>query len=264
MVAFGNDPDAFLGGLHAIVEGDRTLQVSGDPISLAQRIGSALQLAEPFASTLHALVLHALIERSWMPRLDDEPLAILSTERGIELRWPVYERGVPSNPILRRLLRARGLSTPAFEGVAYFGRWLERRGGVLLADTDRDDQIARMSLPRTRPSSTVATPKPAQRPRTCTPPEPVSRPAPPLPSPASTPTVAPHLPADTRTTAVLALFSPGEALSARDVMQALGWSRSTTRDVLARLVAAGALSGTAASARSPRQTYTRPAVGPGR
>ncbi len=63
------------------------------------------------------------------------------------------------------------------------------------------------------------------------------------------------MPADTRDAKVLALVEERGSITTRDVIDGLGWSRSTTRDVLARLVREGSLRRVAASVRSPGQAY---------
>lgn len=61
--------------------------------------------------------------------------------------------------------------------------------------------------------------------------------------------------ASARDEAVCALARERGTLTTRDVQEALGWSRSSTRDTLARLVEAGTLMRLAASPRSPNQGY---------
>ncbi len=67
-------------------------------------------------------------------------------------------------------------------------------------------------------------------------------------------TVTPAPPSD-RESAVLAMLAERERVTTREVIDALGWSRSTTRDVLTRMVASGRIVSVAASARSPFQAY---------
>jgi hypothetical protein len=241
LVAFGVDPASFLGGLHAIIESRRVYRAAGEPVTLARSIVRELGLLDPAAEAVRSFVLHAMIARSWVPHLDDEPLQVLMSGQRLEVRWTAcrVERG-PANPTLSRHLRARRLLSPLVEDPAQLGRWLMARGGsrVVLTD-DGDERVARVRLPMTRGI----------------PAEPASEP---VPEPiVELPATVPHVAADTRDAALLSLFDRHEQLSARHVMEELGWSRSTTRDVLARLVASGRLAGTASSARSPHQTYVR-------
>jgi hypothetical protein len=61
--------------------------------------------------------------------------------------------------------------------------------------------------------------------------------------------------ADARDIAILALVRTRGPITTRAVIDTLGWTRSTARDALARLVAAGRLRPLATSARSPHQAY---------
>jgi hypothetical protein len=56
---------------------------------------------------------------------------------------------------------------------------------------------------------------------------------------------------------VLALIDAKGRVMSRDVIERLGWSRSTTRHVIARMVAVGRLASIATSPRSPFQAYVR-------
>jgi hypothetical protein len=60
---------------------------------------------------------------------------------------------------------------------------------------------------------------------------------------------------DARDAAILALARTRGPITTRDVIDTLGWTRSTARDALARLVASGRLRPLAVSARSPHQAY---------
>jgi hypothetical protein len=61
---------------------------------------------------------------------------------------------------------------------------------------------------------------------------------------------------DARDAAILALARTRGPITTRDVIDTLGWTRSTARDALARLVASGRLRPLAVSARSPHQAYS--------
>jgi DNA-binding IclR family transcriptional regulator len=60
---------------------------------------------------------------------------------------------------------------------------------------------------------------------------------------------------DDRVAEVAALLGAHRRLSTKEIIAALGWSRSTTRRVLEAAVADGAVRATAPSPRSPEQSY---------
>ncbi len=66
-----------------------------------------------------------------------------------------------------------------------------------------------------------------------------------------------HVAATDREAAVLALIDAKGQVTSRDVIEGLGWSRSTTRDVIARMVAVGRMASISLSPRSPFQAYVR-------
>jgi hypothetical protein len=66
---------------------------------------------------------------------------------------------------------------------------------------------------------------------------------------------APRAPTSTRDDQLLAYVAANGEVSCKRVQDDLGWNRSTTRDVLARLVAGGRLRRTEPDPRSPTQAY---------
>lgn len=101
-------------------------------------------------------------------------------------------------------------------------------------------------------------------------PRPVLPPPPKLPSSfqvEASPAPAPTMPADNpaaprpahvRGVELLEFVASRGPVTTRMIQEDLGWTRSTTRDVLARLVADGHLRRLAESPRSPEQSYTLP------
>ena len=66
-----------------------------------------------------------------------------------------------------------------------------------------------------------------------------------------------HLGANARDQQLLRFVAQRGEVSCKLVQDELGWSRSTARDVLARLVGLGRLRRTAEDPRSPSQSYVR-------
>ena len=77
-----------------------------------------------------------------------------------------------------------------------------------------------------------------------------------VPAPQVARAVPPIASASRRDEQLLAYVGANGEVSCKQVQDHLGWNRSTTRDVLARLVAAGRLRRTEADPRSPTQAYT--------
>jgi hypothetical protein len=285
LVAFGRAPWERLGGLRVqVVDGVRELLVVSDGPSLPQRVVRALRIREPNAVIVRALLERAMIERAWEPFPEDDPIVVVRSGSEIEVRWVASdtdERG--SNSTLRRLLRAAGGLGRLAEGAVRIADRVEARGGEWLGeDREGGDVVARVVLPpeiedevEEEPAvvAPVLTPVARVAPPDSVPvrdlvaPSPLSEPLPPvvtpLPSrpapdaPAVVPSVVSQVAASDREAAVLALIDAKGQVTSRDVIEGLGWSRSTTRDVIARMVALGRLASIAPSPRSPFQAYVR-------
>lgn len=257
LVALGQEPARLLGGLVAHVRVDGAARVvSGSGVTLPGRVADALGVPDEAREAVVALVLRALVERAWFAHAQDEPIEVRRTGRRVEVAWPQGrgEDGVP-NRTLRRLLRAVGALRSAAErpeqiagALAECGGWWvgERRRGedvvgevVLPGARKQQDKVPRRRADRRERRATVAAP---------------ALPVDAAPVRETTRTVAPAPPSD-REGAVLALLAERERVTTREVINTLGWSRSTTRDVLARMVASGQIVSVAASARSPFQAY---------
>ncbi len=286
LVAFGRAPWERLGGLHAhVADGRREGVVVGDGPTLPQRIVRALRVREPSAIVVRALVERALIEREWSPFPEDDPILVLRRGDELEVRWPMAEADDVPNRTLRRLLKAAGGLGRLAEGSVRIADQLEAMGGVRVGEeAEGGDTVVRVVLPeedelraevperRTPPAvavvrhevpvrdlvartpSRVVASAPHATPPTAVP-VPVAPPAQrPIPVPAA-PVV--HVAGADREAAVLALLDTLGQVTSRDVIERLGWTRSTTRDVIARMAATGRIASTAASVRSPFQAYLR-------
>ena len=127
------------------------------------------------------------------------------------------------------------------------GRWLgERRCG--------EDVVAEIVLPPARRARWKA-PKPKVELRVRRAQVPALPGLPELPAPAKKPTAVREPEPTYREGAVLALLDDRKRMTTREVIDALGWSRSTTRDVLAPMVTKSRIMLVAASARSPFHAY---------
>jgi hypothetical protein len=297
LVVFGRAPWEHLGGLRVEVsDGDRDTIVIGDGVSLPANVTRALRLHWHNAAIVGSLVTRALVGRVWSPYAEDEPIVVRRDGRDLDVRWPSADDDTP-NPTLRKLLGAASARDALAEDPARLGERVERLGGVWDGEeVHAGDVVVRLTLPPDVDAPTKAAPRVLQNrpapttvqeapkrvlleaprppatavPRSATAPtSPATRrtdPAPmpvPVPSPRPTapaaPPVAtqPHIPAASREAAVLALLDTRGQITTRDVIEGLGWTRSTTRDVMARLVSSGAIVSVAPSARSPSQAYVR-------
>ena len=269
LVALGRTPTRFVAGMSAVVHGDDHAHVVGNIEVLPQRIVRALHLPEPAASALRPLVVYALAHGSWSDGDREQPLVVLASGRRVEVRWP--EAAHPGNPSLRELLRLRRVDRRAIE-LKRLRAWVRQRGGRGSAVVRSDGEVrAEMVLPsangvgpaRRRPLGRADQKREPSQPRQE---EAASTPMATAASDAATgdtaappspPDPSPFVPAETRETQVLALIDDHGSCTTREIIDELGWTRSTTRDVLARLVRDGSLRRVATSARSPVQAYQR-------
>ena len=280
-----------------VVDDGRELVVVGDGPSLPQRVVRALRVREPNAVIVRALVERGLIERAWSPYAEDEPIVVVRKGSEIEVRWPEADgdEGIPNRTLRRLLHAAGGLGRLALDSVRIKDR-VEARGGewggeerdgcdvvvrVVLPEEiadphpDQVEPVASVPNPVAPPAAAqshevpvrdrVVVPSQVMAPTPSSPPAVVAAPAPAVvvraaPPAAPLPSVAvPPTPIGTtdREGALLALLDARGRVTSRDVIDGLGWTRSTTRDVIARIVATGLIVGVAASARSPFQAYVR-------
>jgi hypothetical protein len=295
LVVFGRAPWEHLGGVRVEVsDGDRDAAVVGDGTSLPANVARALRLQGHNAAIVGSLVVRALVERAWSPYADDEAIVVRRDGRDVDVRWPSADDDTP-NPTLRKLLGAAGSRDVLADDPARLGERVERLGGVWDGEeVHAGDVVVRLTLPpdvdapmkaagpalqtRAAPTTIQEAPKRVlvEAPRTPPPQRPAPDPTPhtqrwvdevpqhvPVPShrptsPASRSTAtSPHLPATSREAAVLNLLDARGQITTRDVIEGLGWTRSTTRDVLARLVATRQIAPVASSPRSPMQGYVR-------
>lgn len=264
LIAFGRQPWRRVAGARLIVRSGRVWEERGSLGQILARLSSSVPLPSGLRpSVVRELVLNAFAHRDWSPPARDAAVILESHEDRIEVVNPgsLGDLERPPNPLLYDLLRRRGVTT-GLGGLSEVKRELSAsRGQLLLNEAAQEVRaVARVERPRAR--QPIAAESSPARPRThitSAPrpvPPPAAAPAPPTVRAAISPAAQPLAPAaESRDDVLCALLRSGGRLNARQIEQALGWSRSSTRDTLARLIESGRVRRLAASPRSPDQAY---------
>jgi hypothetical protein len=230
----------------------------------------ALQGVPPML--LRELVVNALVHRDWSPATREAPVVVQRAGGVLEIVSPgtLQPSSSPRNPRLLRLVVKLGLATGQGRGLPRVRQALRSLGLPPPRVVASDGHVrVRLDLHAVRrpvavpvPAATPVLPPPAP-PRdaarlalpVATTPSPVPPPPPPR---ARVEAPAPdRLSAAARAEAVLKLLRTRDRpMTTREIVDALGWTRSTTRAVLASLVAAGRVRPVAESTRSRQQAYT--------
>lgn len=236
------------------------------------------------------LVRNAWVHRDWSLEARATPILVHRNGRRLDVVTPgVLTRvGEVRNPVLQTLCRRAGLVTGHGIGIEDLRADLAEDGACSLEMCSMAGEVrARLTLARAsspaqagpvtknppevgRVASTTGSAVPAVRrevaasaaaaPVRATTGE--STPVPSAPVPSATVAPAPvgpqiHVGASARDAELLRFVAHRGEVSCKLVQDELGWSRSTARDVLARLVGLGRLRRTAEDPRSPSQSYVR-------
>ncbi len=235
------------------------------------------------------LVRNAWVHRDWSKAVREQPIRVAINGRRLDVVSPggLGGKGARRNPVLYQLCRDAGLIHGLGTGLADLAEDLAEAGRCSVEVTEiGGDTRARLTLANTAMAAPPDRRERAERhadhraagdakrvreaqPSERVPPRPEESAAPKVttkvpdpPTRVGTPparVAAP--PAESRPSAsprdedLLRFVAVRGEVSCKAVQDDLGWSRSTTRDVLARLVAAGRLRRTEADPRSPAQAY---------
>jgi ATP-dependent DNA helicase RecG len=288
LVALGHRPAQRLPGMRVWLHAGRGEWVEDSLPDLLANLARHDALRGFPPGMVKEMVLNAMVHRDWSPAARSLPVRVQVAGRRLEVANPgaLGSADWPPNPRLRALVRHLGLARGQGKGLVRISDELGHRGWpeieVLELDGEVSVAVERKGGPLLRPAPVTRAPVPVQprpAPRTPTPPPPrapaptpavarlaprpaaargtamsTSREARPIPRPVPAP--APDA-GTVRDAAVVALAREEGTLTSRGVQERLGWSRSSTRDTLARLVAAGTLERLASSSRSPNQSYRR-------
>jgi len=271
LVALGLSPDLSLPGMavRVVVEGKGEHVFGGCLFDLVERIPHLPVVNEGVgAFVVEELLLNAVAHRDWGVEARTQPLVLERTADRLELSHPgSIGKHSPRNPTLVRLLAGLCLADGRGEGLARARSSVAESGGAGPVLREQDGVVtASISLERDVPDwlmgeeAEPATIKDAAAPidvATAPPPPPPAVVAPEEPEPAAAPTPPEPawFPATPKQRQLLqALEAKGHATT-RELSEALGWPRSSTRDVLASLVKAGHVQRLAPLPRSPVQVY---------
>lgn len=235
------------------------------------------------------LMSNAWVHRDWSKAVREQPIRLIINGRRLDVVSPggLGGKGSRRNPVLYQLCRdsgqIRGMGTGVAdlaEDLAEVGRCSldvveiggDTRARLTLAAAvnsvppDRRDQANRRAdhhgsvdaaRVRDAPPREHATPRRKERAPTKVTTKVSDPPARVEPPPArlAAPPAEPRTSASPRDEELLRFVAARGEVSCKAVQDELAWSRSTTRDVLARLVTAGRLRRTEADPRSPTQAY---------
>ncbi len=292
MLVYGIRPELWIDGARAVVIADGLERAFGGNIKkilcgvlgwepLVQGVGEEL---------IGPALVNAFAHREWSADARMQPVAIERQGERFEIRNPGMlasgwsTRSAPRNPTIHRLLRRRGLAgKPACE-LSAVTLGLERLGALPFSLVGRDGMVRFvLEVPRTterderphrddealeavvmQPAVLPTTPaicpmawkthQAVQQPVTNHAPRP-STPPPLAPPPVERPATGIRKGPAERKAEVLELLCDRGEVTTREVVEALDWTRSTTRAVIAALVEEGAIVGCAEAARSPSQRY---------
>jgi len=276
MVAFGLRPHLFLPGMRVrYVDGEGERWIEGNAGDLrAAVLRDKVLVRGAGRAAMSELVMNAVAHRDWSAAAEEEPVVVERAGDVVEVRSPGRwePRNGPPNPALANLLVARDLMTLTSTGRSEVRSWLKRqrargvtwvgRGGVVRV-------VVEVAPERAKPvQAPVVAPAPVSGPLSPSVPPPVVRPPPPAPATRSSlPAVAEAGEADEldavvyrsledRQRDVVDLLVEGGQQTRRQLQSALGWSRSTLRNVLESLIAEGKVMPSAEPVRSPFRTYS--------
>jgi hypothetical protein len=256
--------------------GARSNHVGPLPALLSRVLADdALQGVPVPPALLRELVVNALVHRDWSERTRQTSVILRCSPASLDVISPGELRPSPRNPLLLHLVAKLGLATGKGRGLPAAREKLRALDLPPLRTVSSsgffyvrlDLRGARQPVPGVRPSQRPpAPPSPAPRRRLGAPtptPSPARPTAPPprLPAPTASPPSAEkagadRLSADARAEAILALLRTRSGpATTRELVAALGWTRSTTRAVLAALVAANKVRPVTEATRSRQQAY---------
>jgi predicted HTH transcriptional regulator len=268
LVVFGVQPSRLLRGARVILRSRREVVVRGSLAEMATDTARHPLVCDGIeAAVIRELVLNAFVHRDWSPEARDVPVLVARTPGRLEVVSPgVFNGGsAPTNPVLRGLARMRGLIHAEGAGLARVEKALGRiRASLRIAESGGEvrtivelpelvdarfvqqpaaqmvvapRQVPNRGLPQPRAPSAVVVEAPVAVNET-----PVE-----VEEPVAVPTQ--------REAAIVDLLARQGEMNTRAITESLGWSRSTVRDTLARLVQEGRIQRLAASPRSPEQSY---------
>jgi len=289
LLVFGHRPELFIPGARFLVSADgREAEFTG----CAQAMVEGALRWKPLTKTIGAdlvkpLLVNAIAHRDWSAKAEEQ--AIQVTRRGayLEVRHPgAIARGAPCNPALFSLLVRVCLARGEGSGMRHIGEVmrgldgrpmsLAARGGTVVAVLEMPWQAAPVDQPlgTAAPAPPPAAPVAVVRPQAEPPPVGLAPPQPvvPKPDPVSAPAPAPAPPEppqpepqprrpreyrsrEDRQAELLEYLRSHGQQTTRELLKALGWSRATTRSVLAALVDDGLVGTTAATPNAPHQAY---------
>jgi len=278
LVAVGLRPDLVLPGMavRVIVEGKGEHRFVGNALELVDRVPELPVLNESVGrGVLIELLVNALAHRDWSVKARSQPIVLKRSADKLELSHPgSLDRREPPNPTLLRLLVCLGLADGKGQGLPRLrnrvseegngGPFLQAKGGVVTATVTLPTELPGWLLGEEPEPESESQAKqdeaPAQNvvPEQPTPiPVPVAPAAPP-PVPPPTPAAEPEppwFPATPKQQQLLDALRGLERATTKELVEALGWPRSSVRDVLASLVKAGQVERLAPFPRSPMQVY---------
>lgn len=273
MVAFGLRPHLFLPGMRVrYVDGEGERWIEGNSGDVRAAVLRDKELVRGVGRTaMSELVMNAVAHRDWSAESEEEPVVVERDGDVVEVRNPgSWEpRKGPPNPVLANLLAARDLMTLTGTGRGEVRSWLKRqrargvtwvgRGGVVRVVVEvAAERVKPVVAPQSAvTASAAAAPPPqavspsltAQFPRMPG----ASSPAPVKDVGDSDGVVYRSL--EDRQQEVIDLLVEGGQQTRRQLQTALGWSRSTLRNVLESLTADGRVMPSAEPVRSPFRTY---------
>jgi len=287
LVAVGRRPDLVLPGMavRVIVESKGEHRFVGNVLELVDRVPELPVLNEGVGrGVLIELLVNALAHRDWSVKVRTQPFVLKRSADKLELSHPgTLVRREPPNPTLLRLLVCLGLAEGKGEGLLRLrrliseegncGPFLQAEGGVVTATVTLPTDVPGWLLgedpePEHEPkdirneAQAQAKRDEAQAPEVNaeqpTPPPAVVAPVEPTPVPP--PALAaepepPWFPATAKQQQLIDALQILERATTKELVEALGWPRSSIRDVLASLVKAGQVERLAPFPRSPMQVY---------
>ncbi len=280
LVAVGRRPDLVLPGMavRVIVEGKGEHRFVGNALELVDRVPELLVLNEGVGrGVLIELLVNALAHRDWSVKARGQPILLKRCVDKLELSHPgSLDRREPPNPTLLRLLVCLGLAAGKGEGLPRLrrrvskegngGPFLQAEGGIVTATVTLPTKLPGWLLgevPRPEPEAERQAKQDEDQAQGVVPEQPTPTPAPPTPTepppvPPPAPTAPPEppwFPATPKQQQLLDALRVLERATTKELVEALGWPRSSIRDVLASLVKAGQVERLAPFPRSPMQVY---------
>ncbi|MFH1467831.1 MAG: hypothetical protein ABIO70_25830 [Pseudomonadota bacterium] len=278
LLALGQRPELFLPGARLVARVDGAEVVfTGDArrqVKLALRWDPLMRGLPP--EVLAPLLVNAIAHRDWSVAAEARPIEVVREGPHLEVRSPgTLVHGATTNPNLLALLCRQGLARGQGTGLRRVAEALNRlgarpmslvaRGGEVTAVVDLPWRaLPRSPAPPRRPEPRLLQPVEtppvpvAPPPAPEAPPDPVPTPAtptlPPTPAPAPPPTPV-YRSAEDRQEELLAHVRQHGRQTTRELFTALGWTRATTRAVLAGLVESGKIRATAGNPNAPYQAY---------